>query len=108
VDIPDLEEAALSAFVAFRNSFPDHGDELDRETPGNLDDELYFWQLAWDEKKPVAEQSQGWGFYQAYGNYIHSNGYRQMMTSGTFSCSSCWGVLQQWLAVQQSGCHGIM
>lgn len=74
-------------FMAFRSSFPEHGDELDRAEPGNLDDSLYTWQARWlgsDVPPPGDQQAQ---FHKQFGRYVQSEPYRRMISAGML-CSS--------------------
>ena len=79
--IPALESKALAAFQAFRSTFVNESTG-ESSTPANLDDELYSWQLDWDEKKPPAKNSPKRAWHKLYGDYLRSDEYQQMTSSG--------------------------
>jgi hypothetical protein len=76
----EIEWLALNAFLGFRTYFKDGGDSLERESPGALDDELYYWQSQFVANEKPEAGKELW--HEAYRVYRESAAYDMMMDSG--------------------------
>jgi hypothetical protein len=80
VNMTEVERLALNAFLGFRKYFKDAGDSLERDSPGALDDELYFWQSRFVASEEPEAEAKLW--HEAYREYRESEAYDMMMASG--------------------------